>query len=148
MADIRIGISGWRYAPWRDNFYPGDLAQKNELSYAASKFPIIEINGSFYSLQRPTSYALWYAQTPKNFVFSIKGPRFITPHPQAPRREKPLANFFASGVLGLKEKLGPLLWAISAELSVRRAAVRRVLRSVTSRYRGGRSSRPQGASHG
>lgn len=110
MADIRIGISGWRYAPWRDNFYPGDLAQKNELSYAASKFPIIEINGSFYSLQRPTSYALWYAQTPKNFVFSIKGPRFITHIRRLRDVEKPLANFFASGVLGLKEKLGPLLW--------------------------------------
>ena len=71
MADIRIGISGWRYAPWRGNFYPDDLLQKDELTYAASRFPTVEINGSFYSLQRPSSYRRWYEQTPKNFVFSF-----------------------------------------------------------------------------
>ncbi|HEV7716049.1 MAG TPA: DUF72 domain-containing protein [Steroidobacteraceae bacterium] len=110
MASIRVGISGWRYAPWRGTFYPDDLTQKDELSFAASKLPIIEINGSFYSLQRPSSYALWYAQTPKNFMFSIKGPRFITHMRKLRDVEKPLANFFASGVLGLKDKLGPVLW--------------------------------------
>ena len=110
MASIRVGISGWRYEPWRGSFYPKELVQKNELAYAASKFPIIEINGSFYSLQRPSSFALWYAQTPSNFIFSIKGPRFITHIRRLRDVEKPLANFFASGVLGLKEKLGPVLW--------------------------------------
>ena len=110
MANIRVGISGWRYAPWRGTFYPEDLTQKNELAFAASKLPIIEINGSFYSLQRPSSYALWYAQTPKNFMFSVKAPRFITHIRRLRDVEKPLANFFASGVLGLKEKLGPVLW--------------------------------------
>jgi uncharacterized protein YecE (DUF72 family) len=110
MATIRIGISGWRYAPWRGPFYPTTLPQKNELTYAASQFPTIEINGSFYSLQRPSSYARWYTQTPDNFVFAVKGGRFITHMRKLREIEKPLANFFASGVLALKEKLGPILW--------------------------------------
>jgi len=110
MASIRIGISGWRYTPWRGTFYPDDLAQKNELTYAASKFPSIEINGSFYSLQHPSSYKRWYAQTPDNFVFAVKGGRFITHMRKLREIEKPLANFFASGVLALQEKLGPILW--------------------------------------
>jgi uncharacterized protein YecE (DUF72 family) len=110
MATVRIGISGWRYAPWRGTFYPEDLPQKDELSYAASKFPTVEINGSFYSLQRPSSYQRWYAQTPANFVFGVKGGRFITHMRKLREIEKPLANFFASGVLALKEKLGPILW--------------------------------------
>jgi uncharacterized protein YecE (DUF72 family) len=110
MATIRIGVSGWRYAPWRGTFYPHTLAQKDELSYAASKFPAIEINGSFYSLQLPSSYEQWYAQTPDDFVFAVKGGRFITHMRKLREIEKPLANFFASGVLALQEKLGPILW--------------------------------------
>jgi uncharacterized protein YecE (DUF72 family) len=109
-AKIRIGISGWQYPPWRGTFYPKTLTQKGELQYAASKVPVIEINGSFYSLQRPESYDKWYAQTPKDFVFTVKGPRYITHIRRLKDVEKPLANFFASGVLNLKEKLGPILW--------------------------------------
>jgi uncharacterized protein YecE (DUF72 family) len=116
MATIRIGISGWRYAPWRGTFYPATLAQKNELTYAASKFPTIEINGSFYSLQHPTSYARWYAHTPDNFVFAVKGGRFITHMRKLREIEKPLANFFASGVLALKDKLGPILWQFPPQM--------------------------------
>jgi uncharacterized protein YecE (DUF72 family) len=116
MATLRIGISGWRYAPWRGTFYPATLAQKNELPYAASKFPTIEINGSFYSLQHPASYARWYAQTPENFVFAVKGGRFITHMRKLREIEKPLANFFASGVLALKEKLGPILWQFPPQM--------------------------------
>lgn len=78
MATIRIGISGWRYAPWRGPFYPADLPRRAELEYASCRFATIEINGSFYSLQRPESYAQWYAQTPEGFVFSLKGGRYIT----------------------------------------------------------------------
>lgn len=114
MASIRIGISGWRYAPWRGTFYPRTLPQKNELAYAASKFPTIELNGSFYSLQYPASYERWYAQTPDNFVFAVKGGRFITHMRKLREIEKPLANFFASGVLALREKLGPILWQFPA----------------------------------
>ncbi len=110
MASIRIGISGWRYPPWRGTFYPKDLRQDDELPYAASKLPIIEINGSFYSLQRPSSYLQWYDQTPKNFIFSVKGPRYITHMRKLREVQAPLANFLASGVLGLKDKLGPILW--------------------------------------
>ncbi len=106
----RIGISGWTYAPWRGVFYPQDLTQKRELEYASRQFNSIEINGSFYSLQRPSSYASWYAQTPPGFVFAVKGARFITHMKKLREVEIPLANFFGSGVLALREKLGPILW--------------------------------------
>jgi uncharacterized protein YecE (DUF72 family) len=107
---IRIGISGWRYKPWRGVFYPKGLRQKDELAYAAGKFPTIEINGTFYSLQRPELFAAWHAATPPDFVFAVKGGRFVTHMKKLRDIEAPLANFFASGVLRLKEKLGPILW--------------------------------------
>ena len=110
MAQIRIGISGWTYGPWRGVFYPEELTHKRELEYASRQLNSIEINGSFYSLQRPSSYRTWYEQTPDDFVFSLKGGRFITHMKRLRDVEVPLANFFASGVLGLREKLGPILW--------------------------------------
>ncbi|GAA4331417.1 DUF72 domain-containing protein [Pigmentiphaga soli] len=116
MGDIRIGISGWRYAPWRKVFYPAGLAQRLELQYASSVFPTIEINGSFYSLQRPASYADWYASTPPGFVFSLKGPRYITHILRLRDIGPPLANFFASGLFELREKLGPILWQFPPSL--------------------------------
>lgn len=109
-AHIRIGISGWRYAPWRKVFYPKDLAQKRELEFASRALPTIELNGSFYALQRPVSYQQWYAQTPADFVFSIKATRYITHILRLRDIDIPMANFFASGLLALKEKLGPILW--------------------------------------
>jgi uncharacterized protein YecE (DUF72 family) len=110
MATIRIGISGWRYAPWRGQFYPADLPQRLELWYASRVLRSIEINGSFYSLQRPEYYAQWYEETPEDFVFAVKGPRFITHMKRLRDIEAPLANFFASGVFNLREKFGPILW--------------------------------------
>jgi uncharacterized protein YecE (DUF72 family) len=110
VATIRIGISGWRYVPWRGPFYPAGLPQRAELEYASRHFSTIEINGSFYSLQRPESYAQWYAETPEGFVFSLKGGRYITHMLKLRRIEEPLANYFASGVFNLREKLGPILW--------------------------------------
>lgn len=110
MATIHIGISGWRYVPWRGDFYPKGLTQKRELQFASRAVNSIEINGSFYALQRPERYAQWYNETPDDFVFSVKAPRFITHVRRLREIEKPLANFFASGVLELKEKLGPILW--------------------------------------
>ncbi|WP_035374031.1 DUF72 domain-containing protein [Pseudoduganella violaceinigra] len=107
---IRIGISGWRYAPWRGVFYPPDLTQSRELEFASRAVPTIEINGSFYSLQRPESYQAWYQATPAGFVFAHKGNRYITHIRRLRDPEKPLANVFASGVLLLREKLGPFLW--------------------------------------
>ncbi|MUT72517.1 DUF72 domain-containing protein [Stutzerimonas frequens] len=110
MAGIHIGISGWRYAPWRGDFYPKGLTQKKELRFASRAVSSIEINGSFYSLQTPERYADWYADTPKGFVFSVKGPRYITHVRRLREVDGALANFFASGIFRLKEKLGPILW--------------------------------------
>jgi uncharacterized protein YecE (DUF72 family) len=110
MADIRIGVSGWRYTPWRGVFYPRDLPQRLELAYAARKLPTVEINGSFYSLQRPEYYREWHDATPVDFVFALKGSRFITHMKKLRDIEAPLANYFASGVFELRAKLGPILW--------------------------------------
>jgi uncharacterized protein YecE (DUF72 family) len=107
---VRIGISGWTYKPWRGVFYPADLPHKSELAYAAKIFCSIEINGTFYSLQRPESFAAWTAATPESFVFAVKGSRFITHMRRLKDIRVPLANFFASGILRLGPKLGPILW--------------------------------------
>lgn len=109
-GDIRVGISGWRYAPWRGSFYPKGLVQKKELHYASRTVNSIEINGSFYALQTPERYQTWYADAPDNFIFSVKAPRYVTHVKRLNDVEEPIANFFASGVLQLKEKLGPILW--------------------------------------
>ncbi|CAD1793728.1 hypothetical protein CPBF426_07650 [Xanthomonas arboricola pv. juglandis] len=113
---IRIGISGWRYARWRGTFYPTGLAQRRELAYAGRCFPSVEINGSFYSLQRPESYQSWHDETPDDFVFAVKGPRFVTHMKRLRDCEQALANFFASGVLRLGPKLGPILWQLPPSL--------------------------------
>ncbi|TWI55471.1 uncharacterized protein YecE (DUF72 family) [Pseudomonas duriflava] len=115
-AQIRIGISGWRYAPWRGVFYPVGLTQNKELRFASRALSTIEINGSFYSLQRPQSYANWYAETGEDFIFSVKGPRYITHILRLKDIEKAMANFLASGIFELKEKLGPILWQFPANL--------------------------------
>ncbi len=107
---VRVGISGWTYAPWRGVFYPERLPQKEELAYAAKAFPTIEINGTFYSLQRPTSFERWAKDTPEDFVFSVKATRYITHIQRLRDVEISLANFFASGILKLGKKLGPILW--------------------------------------
>lgn len=109
---IRIGISGWRYKGWRGVFYPRGLRQKDELSFSSKAFATIEINGTFYSLQRPEYFQAWYEQTPRDFLYAVKGPRFITHMLKLTRPEAPLANFFGNGLLALGEKLGPILWQL------------------------------------
>jgi uncharacterized protein YecE (DUF72 family) len=109
-GQVRIGISGWTYKPWRGVFYPVGLPHKKELAYAASLFSSVEINGTFYSLQRPSSFTAWAAQTPPDFVFAVKGSRYITHMLRLRAAEQALANFFASGLLALGPKLGPILW--------------------------------------
>jgi uncharacterized protein YecE (DUF72 family) len=111
---IRIGISGWRYAGWRGVFYPKGLQQRRELEFASRCFPTIEINGTFYSLQRAAYFRDWAAETPAEFVFAVKGARFITHMKKLRDPEQPLANFFASGLLELGPKLGPILWQFPA----------------------------------
>jgi uncharacterized protein YecE (DUF72 family) len=115
-GDIRIGISWWRYKGWRGVFYPKGLPQRRELEYAASMFPSVEINRTFYSLQRPESFAAWAAATPEDFVFAVKGPRFITHMKKLNDCETPLANFFASGIFRLGRMLGPILWQLPPNL--------------------------------
>ncbi|HET8996236.1 MAG TPA: DUF72 domain-containing protein [Acetobacteraceae bacterium] len=109
-GDIRIGISGWNYPGWRGVFYPKGLPQKRELEYASRQFRTIEVNGTFYRAQRPEYFAAWVEQTPDDFVFAVKGPRYITHMLRLTKSETPLANFFATGVLRLGAKLGPILW--------------------------------------
>ena len=116
MSNLRIGISGWTYAGWRGVFYPPDVTQKRELEYASRQMNSIEINGTFYSLQRPSSFQTWYEMTPPRFQFAVKGSRFITHMKKLRDVDVALANFFASGVLELKEKLGPILWQFPPQL--------------------------------
>ncbi len=109
-GSVRIGISGWSYPPWRGKFYPEKLRQKDELHFAAEQVPTIEVNGTFYSLQKPASFDKWAAETPDDFIFSIKGSRYITHTLRLREIDAALANFFASGLLRLGAKLGPILW--------------------------------------
>lgn len=113
---IRIGISGWTYRPWRGVFYPEGLTQKRELAYASRQFASIEINGTFYGLQRPDAFARWREETPEDFVFAVKGSRYITHLRRLRDTETPLANFLASGILRLGPKLGPILWQFPPSL--------------------------------
>jgi uncharacterized protein YecE (DUF72 family) len=116
MSKIRIGTSGWVYPPWRGVFYPKGLAHRRELEYLSRQVNSVEINGSFYALQRPSSYQSWAEQTPENFVFTVKGSRFITHLKRLRDPDISLANFFASGVLALGPKLGPFLWQLPPTL--------------------------------
>ena len=116
-AQIRIGVSGWRYAVWRGGFYPHGLAQARELAFAARQFPALELNGSFYSLQRPASYLRWAAETPPGFVFTVKAPRYITHILRLRGARAALANFLASGPLALGAKLGPILWQLPPSMA-------------------------------
>lgn len=117
MSLIEVGISGWTYEGWRGTFYPPKLSHKKELEFASRQLPTIEINGTFYSLQRPSSYQHWYESTPPDFIFSVKANRYITHVKKLNDVEIPMANFLASGPLCLKEKLGPFLWQFPPGMS-------------------------------
>jgi uncharacterized protein YecE (DUF72 family) len=117
IAEIRIGTSGWRYPPWRGVFYPPGLVQRRELEYLSRRMNGVEINGSFYSLQRPERFRAWFDETPADFLFAVKGGRFITHMKQLRDVETALANFYASGVLALGAKLGPFLWQLPPRLA-------------------------------
>ncbi|GAA1445263.1 DUF72 domain-containing protein [Leifsonia poae] len=130
MASTWVGISGWTYAPWRGTFYPKGVPHRSELAYAAERLDSIEINGSFYSLQRPSSYARWAEETADDFVFAVKGGRYITHILRLKNARGALANFFASGVLALGPKLGPILWQLPPTLQYDEPAVREFLRML------------------
>jgi len=112
QSQIRIGISGWRYEGWEGTFYPKDLPQRRELEFAGQHFNSIEVNGTFYSMQKPKSFQQWSDETPDDFVFCVKGSKFITHIRQLQNVEGPLANFLAQGLLRLGKKLGPILWQL------------------------------------
>jgi uncharacterized protein YecE (DUF72 family) len=129
IGDVRIGISGWRYEGWRGGFYPKGLRQTDELQFSAALFRTIEINGTHYSLQSLASWRRWYAQTPADFVFSVKGTRYLT-HLLRFRDESAQtgsANFFAQGMLALNEKLGPFLWQFPPTFRFEPGAMQRFL---------------------
>ncbi len=115
---IRVGISGWTYEPWRGTFYPPGLPVRRQLAYVAERMTSVEVNGSFYGLLRPSSYARWISEvdpvTDPGFVFAIKGSRFITHMRKLLEPTAALANFYASGVLALGERTGPFLWQLPA----------------------------------
>jgi uncharacterized protein YecE (DUF72 family) len=109
---IRVGIGGWVFKPWRGTFYPKGLPQARELEHASRAVTTIEINGTFYGSQKPASFQRWAAETPDDFVFSLKGPRFTTHRAKLAEAVSSVERFFASGVLELKSKLGPTLWQL------------------------------------
>jgi uncharacterized protein YecE (DUF72 family) len=119
-----VGISGWQYDSWRGDFYPTGLPVRRQLEYVAEHLPTVELNGPFYSLQRPSSYAKWHDQTPEDFLFAVKGGRFITHYKRLVGVETALANFFSSGVLRLACKLGPLLWQLPARMTFDEAVMK------------------------
>jgi uncharacterized protein YecE (DUF72 family) len=110
---IRVGIGGWTYAPWRKTFYPAGTAQSRELEYASRQLTSIEINGTFYGLQKPLVFAKWCDATPESFMFSVKAPRFIVQRKDLATADKALAAFLSSGLTELKSKLGPILWQLA-----------------------------------
>jgi len=109
-ARIRIGIGGWTFEPWRGPFYPADLAQKRELEYASSKLTSIEVNGTYYGSQKPESFAKWHDETPDDFIFALKGPRFATNRRVLAEAGGSIEKFIESGITQLKNKLGPINW--------------------------------------
>ena len=107
---IRVGVGGWTYAPWRGVFYPEELAQKRELEFASRHLNTIEINGTYYGSQKPESFAKWHDETPDDFVFSLKAPRYATNRRVLAEAGATIERFFASGVMELEAKLGPVNW--------------------------------------
>jgi uncharacterized protein YecE (DUF72 family) len=113
-GEIRIGVGGWTYAPWRGSFYPKDLPQRRELEYASRQFAAIEINATFYGRQSPKSWAAWAKEAPEGFQFAVKGSRYVVTRPKLADAGEGLGVYFAQGMAALGEKLGPILWMLAA----------------------------------
>ena len=109
-AQIRIGIGGWTFEPWRDNFYPAGLAHSKELHYASRQLTAIEVNGTYYSTFKPPTFAKWHGETPEGFMFSLKANRFATHRRVLAEAGDSIQRFVESGITELKDKLGPIVW--------------------------------------
>jgi len=118
---IRVGIGGWTFAPWRNNFYPEKLVQKRELEFASRQLTAIEINGTFYGAQKPATYARWRSETPENFVFSLKAPGHITQRRTLADTGSAIDAFVFGGLEELGDRLGPILWQLPPNKSFERA---------------------------
>jgi len=116
-GDIRVGIGGWTYAPWRGVFYPRDLVQRRELEFAASRVSSIEINGTFYAAQKPEVFVRWREETPADFIFSLKAPRYATHRRALASAGATIERFLSGGVLQLQDKLGAINWQLPPEMS-------------------------------
>ena len=114
MSKIYVGIGGWVFPEWRDNFYPKGLPQKDELKFASSKLTAIEINGTYYGAQKPETFAKWHDETPADFVFALKGPRFATNRRVLAEAGASIEKFVTGGPTRLKKKLGPINWQFMA----------------------------------
>jgi uncharacterized protein YecE (DUF72 family) len=112
-VQIRVGVGGWTYEPWRETFYPDGLPQARELQYASRQLTAIEVNGTFYRTQTPATFAKWRDETPDDFVFSLKAPRYATNRKVLPEAGPSIERFLESGVTELGAKLGPLLWQLA-----------------------------------
>jgi len=112
-----VGTSGWIYPHWSGRFYPAGLPSKRQLAFVASQLDSVEVNGTFYRLSRPPSFARWRDDTPEHFVFALKGSRYLTHMLKLDEPRAPLANFFAQGVLLLGKKLGPILWQLPPQFA-------------------------------
>jgi uncharacterized protein YecE (DUF72 family) len=114
---VFVGTSGWIYPHWNGRFYPAGLPARRQLAFMASQFSTVEVNGTFYSLARPSAFGKWRAETPDDFVFALKGSRYLTHMLKLKEPRAPLANFFAQGLLLLGNKLGPFLWQLPPQLA-------------------------------
>jgi uncharacterized protein YecE (DUF72 family) len=112
MQRIHVGVGGWTFEPWRDNFYPAGLPHSRELYYASRQLTAIEVNGTFYSTFKPATFAKWRDETPEGFVFSLKAHRFTTHRRQLASAGEGIARFIGSGIAELGDKLGPIVWQL------------------------------------
>ena len=135
-APIRVGTSGWIYDHWKERFYPRGLSSKRWLTYLAERLPTVEVNGTFYSLTRPSACEAWRAAVPEGFLFALKGSRYITHMLKLRSFRAPLANFFASGILKLGSAIGPILWQLPPQLPFDRARADDFLSALPEDVRG------------
>jgi uncharacterized protein YecE (DUF72 family) len=133
---IRVGIGGWVYPPWRGVFYPAALPQARELHFASRQLTTIEINGTFYGAQKPASFRRWHDETPEDFVFSVKGPRYATHRPDLAGAGPAFDRFFSGGVLELRDKLGPILWQFPPNTGVDEGAFAAFIEQLPQRIDG------------